>query len=66
MGHEGTWPRWYTEAGNLVLLADEAEHQRAEAERQRAEQAEEHLATERQRAERLAEQLHNLGIEPAS
>lgn len=32
-----TYLRFYDEAGNLVLLPEEAEHQKAEAERQRAE-----------------------------
>jgi len=31
------WLRFYDEAGNLVLLPEEASHQRAEASRQRAE-----------------------------
>ncbi len=51
------WLRFYDEAGNLVLLPEEAEHQRAEAERQRAE-------AERQRADRLAARLKEMGEDP--
>lgn len=53
------WLRFYDVAGNLVLLPEEAERQRAEQEQQRAEQ-------ERQRAERLAERLRQLGEDPNS
>jgi len=63
-----TWLRFYDQAGNLVLLPEEAEYQRAEAERQRAEaeyqraEAERQRAeAERQKAERLAERLRALG-----
>ena len=52
------WVRFYDEAGNLVLLPQEAERQRAEvaqqqaeAERQRAEAAQQQVEAERQRAE---------------
>ena len=44
------WLRFYDEAGNLVLLPEEAEHQRAEA--------------EHQRAERLAARLREMGEDP--
>jgi Uma2 family endonuclease len=44
------WLRFYDEAGNLVLLPEEAEHQRAEA--------------ERQRADRLAARLKEMGEDP--
>ncbi len=44
------WMRFYTLEGNLVLTAAEYEYQRAEQ--------------ERQHAERLAEQLRAMGIEP--
>lgn len=49
--------RWFTAAGDLIPLPEEAERQRAEQERQRAKQ-------ERQRAERLADYLRTLGIDP--
>lgn len=51
------WLRFYDETGNLVLLPEEAEYQRAETERQRAE-------TERQRADRLAARLREMGEDP--
>jgi Uma2 family endonuclease len=44
------WLRFYDEAGNLVLLPEEAEHQRAEA--------------EHQRADRLAARLKEMGEDP--
>jgi hypothetical protein len=47
------WLRWWDAQGNLLLTGQE----RAEQERQRAEQAE-------LRAQRLAEQLRAAGIEP--
>ncbi|MGB7272434.1 MAG: Uma2 family endonuclease [Geitlerinemataceae cyanobacterium] len=56
----GYWLRWWDEAGELLLWGVElveVERQRAEAERQAKESAE-------QRAERLAAQLRDLGIEP--
>jgi len=51
------WLRFYDQEGNLVLLPEEAQRQRAETEHQRAE-------TERQRAERLAARLRELGEDP--
>lgn len=50
------WLRFYDREGNLVLLPDEAAQQRAEQERQRAEQAQEQAEQERQRAEQAEEQ----------
>jgi len=47
---ETTWLRWETLEGVLLLTPEETERQRAEA--------------ERQRAERLAEKLRTLGINP--
>lgn len=50
---DGYWLRWWDDRGNLLFWGTERvaqEHQRAEA--------------ERQRAERLAAQLRSLGIEP--
>lgn len=51
------WLRFYDAAGNLVLLLEEAERQRAEQEQQRAEVAQ-------SRAERLAARLRDLGEDP--
>lgn len=51
------WLRWYDGAGNWLSTE-------AESFRYRAEQAESMLIQERQRAERLAEQLKALGINP--
>ncbi len=57
-GEQHTWVRFYTAKGELVLLPEEAERrraeaaeQRAEAEHQRAETAEQRAEAERQRAE---------------
>jgi Uma2 family endonuclease len=44
------WPRFYDEAGNVVLLPEEAERQRAD--------------TQQQRADRLAAKLRELGEDP--
>ncbi|WP_287128566.1 Uma2 family endonuclease [Candidatus Cyanaurora vandensis] len=49
------WLRWYDRAGNPVLAP-------AEAEQQRADQAEQAKEIERQRAERLAAKLRELGV----
>lgn len=61
LAEEYTWPRFYDQDGQLVLLASEAERQRAEA-------AEAQIAQERERAEaaeariaQLEEQLRRLG-----
>ncbi|MDT9211834.1 MAG: hypothetical protein P5676_26685, partial [Limnospira sp. PMC 1252.20] len=54
---EAIWLRFYDTEGNLVLLPEEAERQKAESAEQRAESAE-------QRAERLAERLRALGLDP--
>lgn len=56
------WLRWWDLQGNLLLTSQEREQQ----ERQRAEQAESFLQTERQRAEKLAERLRQMGIDPES
>ena len=50
---EWPWLRWWDAQGNLLLTAEE----RLEQERQEKELAQ-------QRAERLAEQLRALGVEP--
>ncbi len=53
------WLRWWDLQGNLLLIGGD----RAEQERQRADQTESLLAQERRRAERLAERLRTLGFE---
>lgn len=53
----GIWLRFFDREGNLVLLAEEAERQRAETAEQRAATAEQHSA-------RLAERLRQLGENP--
>ena len=68
------WMRWWDLQGNLLLTGFERaaltdvqlqqERQRAERERQRAEQAKSQLQQERQRAEQLAQKLQELGIDP--
>lgn len=73
-GATARWLRWCNQAGTLLPIAAEAiahEQQRAEAERQRAAQAEAHAEAERQRtaqaearAEQLAARLRELGIDP--
>lgn len=52
-GRQDTWLRWCYQDGNVLLTGDE----RAEQERQRAEQAE-------TRARLLAERLRAMGIDP--
>ncbi|NJP09669.1 MAG: Uma2 family endonuclease [Leptolyngbyaceae cyanobacterium RU_5_1] len=54
------WLRWWDLQGNLLPTGDE----RAEQERQRAEQAEALLEQERSRADHLAERLRALGVNP--
>ncbi|GET37248.1 Uma2 family endonuclease [Microseira wollei] len=51
------WLRFYDQAGNLVLLPEAAEKQRADSEQQRAD-------SEQQRADRLAQRLRELGEDP--
>ncbi len=53
------WLRFYDVQGNLILLPEEAERQRAEQEQQRAEAAQ-------SRSERLAARLRELGEDPNS
>ncbi len=60
------WLRFYNPEGNLILLPEEAERQRAETERQQAETERQRAETEHQRAERLAAKLRELGIDPDS
>ncbi|WP_341732108.1 Uma2 family endonuclease [Microcoleus sp. EPA2] len=68
---QGTWLRFFDADGNLVLMGDEAETQRAELERQQKEleqqqkeEAIQQLEIEKQQKERLAAKLRELGIDP--
>ncbi len=68
---QGTWLRFFDTDGNLVLMGDEAETQRAELERQQKElerqqkeEAIQQLEIEKQQKERLAAKLRELGIDP--
>ncbi|QSJ19815.1 Uma2 family endonuclease [Nostoc sp. UHCC 0702] len=57
---EAPWLRWWDIQGNLLLSSDEKSQQLA----LELEQAEIQLQQEQQRAERLAERLRQLGIDP--
>ncbi|WP_377473455.1 MAG: Uma2 family endonuclease [Microcoleus anatoxicus] len=61
---QGAWLRFFDADGNLVLMGDEAETQRAELERQQKEQAIQQLEIEKQQKEKLAAKLRELGIDP--
>jgi Uma2 family endonuclease len=68
---QGTWLRFFDDDGNLVLMGDEAETQRAElerqekeVERQQKEEAIQQLEIEKQQKERLAAKLRELNINP--
>jgi Uma2 family endonuclease len=54
------WLRWWDNQGNLLLTGEE----RAERERQQKEEAQQQAKQERQRADRLAERLRQIGINP--
>ncbi len=56
--------RFFTLDGQLVLLGEEQEYQRAEQEYQRAEQERQRAEQAEQKNERLREQLRALGVEP--
>ena len=58
------WLRWFTLDGELLLLPDEAEAQRADAEAQHAAQEKQRADLAEQRAERLAQLLREQGIDP--
>ena len=58
------WLRFYDEAGNLVLLPEEAAAQQAEAAQQQAEEQRQQAESQRLRAERLAARLRELGEDP--
>ena len=60
------WLRFYDEAGNLVLLPEEAAQQRADEESQRADEESQRAQQESQRAEKLAARLRELGENPDS
>ena len=59
-GRTGFWLRWWDAQGNILLFSEE----RAEEERQRAEQAEALLEQERLRSQALAARLREIGIDP--
>jgi Uma2 family endonuclease len=61
---QGNWLRFFEDDGNLVLMGDEAETQRAELERQEKEEAIQQLEIEKQQKERLAAKLRELDINP--
>lgn len=48
---QSTWMRFYTKEGDLVLMAAEAQEQRAEAEKQRADFEQQRAEAEKQQAE---------------
>lgn len=54
------WLRWWDSQGNLLLTGEE----RAEIEKQRAEQANQRAEVEKQRADLLAAKLRELGVNP--
>lgn len=60
LDEEHTWLRFYTLAGDLVLLPEESERQRAEAERQRAEAAEQQVTDLTSRLAELEAELKRL------
>jgi Uma2 family endonuclease len=61
---QGNWLRFFDANGDLVLMGDEAENQRAELERHQKEEAIQQLEIEKQQKERLAAKLRELGINP--
>ncbi|MGD2180994.1 Uma2 family endonuclease [Lusitaniella coriacea] len=73
-GIERLWLRWFTEAGDLILIPEEKaqqaqqEAQQAQQEaqqaQQEAQQAQQQAAEANRKAERLAERLRELGIDP--
>jgi Uma2 family endonuclease len=63
MGETQTWLRLYGADGRLTLLPEEAERERADRAEQRAELAEQHAETERKRAEELAARIAALEAE---
>jgi len=61
---ETTWLRWATLDSDLLLLPQEIEAQRADAESRRAEQERQQKEQAQERAERLAQILREHGIDP--
>jgi Uma2 family endonuclease len=61
---QAIWLRFYTAEGELVLLPAEAERERAEQADRRAEQERQRAEQADQRAERLSARLRALGLEP--
>ena len=61
---QGNWLRFFDGDGNLVLMRDEAETQRATLEQQQKEEVIQQLKIEKQQKERLAAKLRELGIDP--
>ena len=59
-GERSVWLRWCDREGTVIPTGGE----RALLERQKAVEAEDRAERERKRAERLAEQLRSLGVEP--
>ncbi|MFB2923538.1 Uma2 family endonuclease [Aerosakkonema funiforme] len=59
-GRTGYWLRWWDAEGNILLWPEE----RAEQERQRAEEAETLLEQERARSQTLLARLREMGIDP--
>lgn len=59
---DAAWLRFYDEAGNLVLLPEEAEQQRADAEQQRANAEQQRADAERQARLNAAPQLLQMGM----
>ncbi|MBE9039874.1 Uma2 family endonuclease, partial [Oscillatoriales cyanobacterium LEGE 11467] len=62
-GKSAIWLRFFDGDGNLVLLPEEAERQRAERERQRAETAEHQAATAQSQIDRLRQLLQERGLD---
>ena len=61
------WLRWWDLNGIMLPIGHEQaeqEKQRAEQEKKRAEQAEDAIAREREKSDRLAARLRELGIDP--
>jgi hypothetical protein len=59
---DAVWLRFYDEAGNLVLLPEEAEQQRADAQQQRADTEQQRATAERQLRLDAVAQLLEMGL----
>ncbi len=62
LGREREWLYWYDEAGNRLLTPEE----RMQQAQDQAQQAQDQVLQEQARAERLAEKLRELGVDPDS